>query len=251
MKLYSLNELVTASALSVDTIRYYQNLGLLAGPRRRGRSAVYNESHLKRLRRIRSMSERGLPLKLVKSLLTRPKKDAIDRALIAAVEETASEACYTSAEVAAMLGIPKGLLAMVENSELREAIPGGGGLKVFSQADLDAARGIMRLLEFGLPVTALLETAVRHHRAITRTADRAIDLFNAYIRASDGQNADPEAVADAFRQMLPIVVSLVAQHFQRVLVGRALARIRQSGDQETLRVAERTAEQVRLRMAVR
>src|ERR1035441_8758757 len=80
MKSYSLPELVRASALPVDTIRYYQSLGLLDGPRRRGRTAVYNDSHLKRLRLIRSMSARGLPLKVVKTLVSSSKKDVVDPA---------------------------------------------------------------------------------------------------------------------------------------------------------------------------
>ena len=68
-------------------------------------------------------------------------------------------------------------------------------------------------------------------------------------RQRDGDSV--EAVADAFREMLPIVVSLVAQHFHRLLVGRALARIKQSGDKKAFRVAQRTAGEVRLRLAQR
>lgn len=251
MKSYSLPELVRVSALPVDTIRYYQSLGLLDGPRHRGRTAVYNDSHLKRLRLIRSMSARGLPLKLVKTLISSPKKDAVDRALVAAVKEKASEARYTSAQFAELLGVPKGLLDLVDRSELREAVQGEAGDNLYSDADLEAARGVLRLLEYGLPITRLLDVAVKHHCATGQTVDEAIDLFNAYVSDRQSEGDGVEAVADAFREMLPIVVSLVAQHFHRLLVGRALARIKQSGDAKTFRVAQRTAGQVRLRLAVR
>lgn len=251
MKCYSLPELVRASAFPVDTIRYYQSLGLLDGPRHRGRTAVYNDSHLKRLRLIRSMSARGIPLKVVKSLVNGPKKDGVDRALVAAVKEKAGEARYTSAQFADLLGVPKGLLDLVDSSELREALAGETGENLYSDVDLEAARGVMRLLEYGLPITRLLELAVKHHRAIGRTVDEAIELFNAYVRRRRGEGESVEVVADAFREMLPIVVSLVAQHFHRLLVGRALKRIKQSGDKKILRLAQRTAGEVRLRLAER
>jgi DNA-binding transcriptional MerR regulator len=251
MRSYRLPELVKASALSVDTVRYYQSLGLLDLPQHRGRTAVYNDSHLKRLRLIRSMAARGLPLKLITSLISRSKKDAVDRTLLAAVKEKASAARYTSAQFAELLGIPKGLLALVESSELREALKDEPGAPVFSDADLEAARGVLRLLDQGVPVTAILDIALQHHRAISRTVDEAIDLFNAYVRDREDEAMSVEAVADAFREMLPIVVSLVAQHFHRLLVARALARIKQSADEDTFRVAQRTAGQVRLRLAVR
>jgi DNA-binding transcriptional MerR regulator len=250
MKSYSLLDLVRISALPVDTIRYYQSLGLLHAPRHRGRSAVYNDSHLKRLRLIRSMSARGLPLKVVKILIS-PKKDVVDRALVAAVKEKASEARYTSAQFAQLLGVPKGLLDLVDNSELREAVAGETGDNLYSDVDLEAARGVVRLLEYGLPITRLLEVAVKHHRATGRTVDEAIDLFNAYVRGRQREGDGVEAAADAFLEMLPIVVSLVAQHFHRLLVGRALARIKQSGNKEAFRVAQRTAGEVRLRLADR
>jgi DNA-binding transcriptional MerR regulator len=251
MKSYSLPELVRASALPVDTIRYYQSLGLLDGPRRRGRVAVYSDSHLKRLRLIRSMSARGLPLKVVKTLIRNPKKDVVDRALVAAVKEKAGEARYTSTQFARLLGIPKGLLDLVDNSELREAVAGETGDNLYSDVDLEAARGVMRLLEHGLPITRLLEVAIKHHRATGQTVDEAIDLFNAYVRGRQRDGDSVEAVADAFREMLPIVVSLVAQHFHRLLVGRALARIKQTGDVKAFRVAQRTAGEVRLQLARR
>ena len=61
--------LAQRSGLTVDTIRYYQGLGLLDPPRREGRSAVYDSAHLERLARIRTLAERGFSLKALGSLL--------------------------------------------------------------------------------------------------------------------------------------------------------------------------------------
>ena len=46
-----------------------------------------------------------------------------------------------------------------------------------------------------------------------------------------------EAVAEAFRDLLPQVARLVALHFQRTLVNRALERIRNRGDYGALEKA--------------
>ncbi len=136
-------------------------------------------------------------------------------------------------------------------SELLEPIQDDAGPNVFSDADLEAGRGVMRLLEYGMPITRLLNIALKHHRATGETVDEAIELFNEYVRGAESEGASAEAVADAFREMLPIVVSLVAQHFHRLLVGRALARLKQSGDADLFRVAQRSAGEIRLRLGLR
>jgi len=51
---YSLADLVQTSGVPVDTVRYYQTLGLLSPPEHEGRNAVYESTHLDRLRLIRS-----------------------------------------------------------------------------------------------------------------------------------------------------------------------------------------------------
>ena len=64
---YRVEELAGAAGLPVDTIRFYQARGLLPSPRRVGRTAIYDETHLERLRRIRSLLSEA-PVKAVNSL---------------------------------------------------------------------------------------------------------------------------------------------------------------------------------------
>jgi DNA-binding transcriptional MerR regulator len=243
-------ELAKRSRLPIDTIRYYQGLGLLDAPRRRGRIALYGEAHLKRLKLIRSMARRGLPLKVIKDLIVRPAKRGMERALRSAVEQETDRARYTSAEFAEMLGVPRGLLDLVEGCALREVLKDQGGAILYSDADLEAARGVMQILGHGIPVTRLLSLALRHHSAVLETVDEAIDLFNEYVRGAQ-RDANPEAVAESFRAMLPLVVSLVGHHFYRLLVSRALARLRQSGDEQAFQMATREAASIRLPLAQR
>lgn len=245
---YSLLELVHASGLPVDTIRYYQTLGLLHVPGHEGRRAVYDESHLDRLQVIRSLSKKGLSLKAIRMLLARGATTAdSDQILLAAIEEEAAEPTYTSEELAARLGIPRALLISVESAGLAEAQAQADGSSRYTEGDLRVARGALRLLEYGFPLTRLLALAIRHDRSIRRSVDGAIDLFDECVRRRrEGREEDPEAVAGAFKELLPLVTALVAHHFQRVLVNRALKRLRKSGDEGPLEVALAVASKTRL-----
>ncbi len=56
---YRIDDLARASGVTVRNIRAYQERGLLPPPERVGRTAVFSEAHLARLRIISSMLERG------------------------------------------------------------------------------------------------------------------------------------------------------------------------------------------------
>ena len=51
--------LAAEAEISVDTIRYYQKIGILQPPERVGRIAIYNTTHLMRLAKIRELSQAG------------------------------------------------------------------------------------------------------------------------------------------------------------------------------------------------
>lgn len=243
---YGLPELVQISGYSVDTVRYYQTIGLLPPPEHEGRRAVYEESHVDRLRVIRSMSERGLSLRVIRMLLERRTDLGADQALLAALQEEATEPTYSSTELARQLGVPAALVASVESTGLAETESEEPDGRRYSEADLGAARGALELLSYGFPITRLLALAVRHDRGIRRTVDDAIDLFDAHVRKKSGAEVDPESVARAFRKLLTISTSLVVHHFQRVLVQRALKRLRKKGDKSALEHAVRVAAKTRL-----
>src|SRR5689334_12317394 len=61
-KEYTVDELARAAETTVRNVRAYQDRGLLAPPERRGRSGIYTDSHLSRLRIIGQLLERGYTL---------------------------------------------------------------------------------------------------------------------------------------------------------------------------------------------
>ncbi|MFG2756643.1 MerR family transcriptional regulator [Streptomyces wuyuanensis] len=66
---YRIEDLAQHSGATVRTIRAYQDRGLLPKPERRGRSNVYGNSHLARLRQIADLLDRGYTLASIKELL--------------------------------------------------------------------------------------------------------------------------------------------------------------------------------------
>ncbi|MGW0561124.1 MerR family transcriptional regulator [Streptomyces sp. NPDC003016] len=66
---YRIEDLAHLSGTTVRTIRAYQDRGLLPRPERRGRSNVYGDTHLARLRQITGLLERGYTLASIKELL--------------------------------------------------------------------------------------------------------------------------------------------------------------------------------------
>ena len=47
---FRVEALASAAGVRVDTVRFYQTKGLIPKPMRRGRVAIYGETHLERLR---------------------------------------------------------------------------------------------------------------------------------------------------------------------------------------------------------
>ena len=254
---FEVADLATAAAVSVDTIRFYQTGGLLPLPGRSGRKAVYTEEHLGRLRLIRSMAAKGLSLKAIRLLLERNpghSEDVADpsgdSALLAALEEETDGAAYSGDELAQALGVPSALIRSVEETGLAEGLETPDGRRRYSEGDLTAARGAVRLLGYGFPLTRLLALAVRHDRAIRKTCDSAIDLFDDHVRKKHGDTeANGEHVAQAFRELLPVVTAIVAHHFQRVLVNQAMRRLRKKGDASTLSFALKVASRTKLKVS--
>ena len=82
-----MEQLAAASSLSVDTLRFYQARGLLSAPRRDGRMAIYNDEHLERLKRIRSLQEQGFTLSQIQRVIESPDVDGQEPLLAALRDE--------------------------------------------------------------------------------------------------------------------------------------------------------------------
>ena len=87
---YPINELAKKAGVSVRTIRFYIDEGLLPSPPTQGRYAVYSEDHVERLELIRLLKEKFLPLKEIRMRLSGISQDEV-RAAIAQEKKGAAE----------------------------------------------------------------------------------------------------------------------------------------------------------------
>ena len=70
----TLGEIAEGSGLPARTIRFYISRGLLAGPAKSGRGAVYTPAHLEQLERIKALQSAGRTLSEIANLLRQPQK---------------------------------------------------------------------------------------------------------------------------------------------------------------------------------
>jgi DNA-binding transcriptional MerR regulator len=247
---YRVEELAAAAGIPVDTVRFYQTRGLIAPPQRVGRTAIYGEAHLERLRRIRSLLADGIPLALIKRLLEQESAGGPASLAAALLKAQAGERTYTRAELAREAGIPEPLVQAAQSAGLVEPMRVGGEER-FSDADLAMARAGLSILEAGFPLDELLRIAVDHARSVQDIAERSIDLFDRFVRRGGEEEGRSQEITRAFQTLLPTVTQLVALHFQRTLVNRALARLEGRGESEALAEALAAVESGRLEVSWR
>jgi DNA-binding transcriptional MerR regulator len=234
---YRVEQLAGVCDVSVDTVRYYQSLGLLPAPKREGRVAWYGSAHAERIREIRRLQSKGLNLAAVKRVVTGELGPA-DADLAAAVAAARGESAggprsLTLEAFSEESGVPASLIQAVEREGVRLGRDVDGQTH-YTAGDIAIVRVALRMLEFGLPLGDLLSLARETDTAMRGVAERAVELFDDHVRKPirDSSPADDEAAVQlvtAFRELLPAVTTLVSHHFRRVLLEVAEAHIGKVG----------------------
>jgi DNA-binding transcriptional MerR regulator len=247
---YRVEDLAAAASVGVDTVRFYQGRGLLPPPRREGRGALYGDDHLERLRRIRALQGQGFTLAQIRRVLEQGNgADAPEPLLTALVEQSVGERTLSRSELASESGVPEPLIQAALASGLLVPMLVDGEER-FSEADREMTRAGMALLKAGFPLQALLEHAADHARHVQGLVETAIDLFDDHVRKAGPLAGDTEAITRAFQTLLPLATRLVAVHFQRTLLARALERLAGKTELEALGAALEATEISRLEVEV-
>ena len=268
---FRVSELAEAAGVGVDTVRFYQARGLIPSPVRRGRFAIYSRSHLERIRRIRDLLDSGFSLAQIRRLLdsgaeagsdsgaegagsgaatarsdarASSKKGSDPTGLLEALAaKSVGEGTLTRAELAAETGVPEALIVSSVQAGLISPLEIDGEER-FPRSDLEMLGSAMAILGLGLPLDRLLALGAKHAAHIDALADEAIDLFDDAIRKPHGE--DEDFVRGIFEKLLPKATHVVALHFQRTIVARALERLRASGDGRALEEALEMTRSARL-----
>lgn len=230
---YRVEELAAEAGVGVDTVRYYQGMGLLPPTGREGRAAVYGPAHLTRLRTIRALADDGFTLAQIKRLL-----DESGHPLLASL--AGSAAGLTRAELADRSGLAPHLVDIAVSAGLIDPMAGEGEERFPPDAAPMLAAG-MSLLEAGFPLDELAGLAARHATGVESVVDDAIELFSRHVRS--GQPDDPGGLARLFRTLVAHASRLVAQHFHRTVLSRAQERLEGSDDSALAKALEEAGRQ--------
>ena len=103
---YDLADLCRAGGVTTRTVRYYISQGLLEPPDSRGPKARYGDGHLQRLRLIKRLQRRHLPLAEIRQMLDELSDAGVDEAIGEAASEQPSSALEYISALRASLAQP-------------------------------------------------------------------------------------------------------------------------------------------------
>ena len=241
---WRVEELARRTDVSVDTIRFYQKRRLLEPPLRDGRVAWYGPAHEARLTQIRELRREGFTLAMIGRLLD-GELTAVDLPLAAAVADADTEEFLTVSELAERSGVPGALIdSVIAEGLLLPRVHEGEAR--FTTADVEVIQAGLSLLEAGLPLTALLDLARRHHAATQDVAETAVALFDEHVRrpllnAELGDDERAARLVAAFRRLLPATGTLVEHPVRRVLLRVAQDHLESVGDEMERAAAEQAS----------
>jgi DNA-binding transcriptional MerR regulator len=180
---YRIDDLARVSNVTVRNIRAYQERGLLHAPRREGRVAIFDDSHVSRLKIITSMLERGYTSVHILEMLT-AWEGGLEIADVLGLEKALvppriddPPATMTLAEVRALTGDKESLQQYVDIGLVEIK----GAKALVKRPELLRAFGEMR--GFGMPTEAL----IRLHSEVAMSVD---DITRALVNEAVRQVGD-------------------------------------------------------------
>lgn len=237
----TIDELAATSGVPSRTIRYYQSKGTLGAPEKRGRVAYYGEEHLRRLRLIAELQDRGLRLDAIRDVLRQMASggDSIQAWLgvgdqLQAPWSDEKPAVMTGDELQTRFGGNRpGLIAQLEGYELirRESDSIPAVYLVPSPALLEIGA---RLDAAGIDLDTAVGAANIIRKRVGRAADDLVEYFTERAGRGFGRGGNPEAVLEAYEAVRPLggeaVTRIFAQEMERALrsfveSGRAISGV--------------------------
>ena len=211
-------QLAGDAQLSVDTVRYYQKIGILHPPAREGRVAVYDDSHSDRLHEIRQLSDDGFSLAQIQQLA-----DSAPHPLLTSLNGAADSLSID--ELVAASGIVKEIVHLAVDAGLIRPLSTDG--EQFGIATLSMLQAGVELLDAGVPFDELIHLAVRHADHVESVAKDAVALFAKHL-----DETSTSSQTQLVESILPLVTELVAQHFRQTLIEQVGRHLLEDGASE-------------------
>ena len=193
------DELAEAAGISVALLRSYQSKGLLPPPRHLGRTALYGDHHLERLRHIADLKQRGHSLRSI--------VEQLDPGSPLRTGSTSER--LRLRDVAERSGVPIEMLRSWEASGLL-APRGGPDGPTYDENDVRIVRAILLLIGTGLPSEQFLDVAETQLAATGELAAGAVRLFDDHVVGRLRGGDDPSVRAEALELMAEAIGELVS-----------------------------------------
>lgn len=223
---YRIDDLAQASNVTVRNIRAYQERGLLHPPRREGRVAIFDDSHLSRLKIIASMLERGYTSGHITEMLG-AWETGRDLADVLGLEKALVPPRLEDAPVTMTLAEVRALT--VDKDSLQRYIDVGlveikGAKALVRRPEL--LRSFAEMRGFGMPTDALIKL---HSEVSMAVDDIARALVNEAVRQvgdkfldvtdpSDAQVGELVGTLTRFRELaMSAVVGTLAESMERTI----------------------------------
>jgi len=198
----AVGEVARRAGVTTATVNFYVREGLLPAPRKTARTrALYPASSVTRIERIRGLQARGLPLRLIRSVLDSADPGAV-LGLAPGSERPARQ--RTPARVAGVdaflreTGLDEAAFAkLVERGLLQSGGGTGAGAPAFNRQDVAAGRAFAALLASGVPTGLLTRHTEYEPLARAEAHFLAEHLASARRRGAQG-HASASFVAAAF-----------------------------------------------------
>lgn len=229
---YRIDDLARAAGTRVRNVRAYQERGLIAPPRRVGRAAVYDDTHLARLRLVLELLEQGVTLQLIGELVDAWQGGhniadllGLEAALLAPGAEQPGDH-LTTEQLEALFGVEEAAAADVARAvELGVLAPEEGGYRVLAPRLLQIGTEIAQM---GVPVGDMLEHVAGLRGRIEDIAHDFVELAVRHVFAElvdDVETADIAGAATLIQRLRPLAKSVVDLELTRALDAEITARI--------------------------
>lgn len=222
---FTIDELARTADTTVRNVRAYQDRGLLPPPERRGRSGIYSDVHLARLRIIGQLLKRGYTLANIRDLITaweegRDLNDILGLEVVVTSpwsEEAPSYISYD--ELVADFGEHLTQEALLEAVEIGYIIPEGNRIRVPSPRLLNAGR---ELVAAGIPLEELLSQVNRVRAEVQNISDGFVELVERELldkKYGDGLPSGHEVreISNFVQRVRPIADMIVSAELARTL----------------------------------
>ncbi|WP_016887023.1 MerR family transcriptional regulator [Mycobacteroides abscessus] len=227
---YRIDDLARASGTTTRNIRGYQERGLLPRPLRRGRTAIYNDWHLRQLKAINRLLSEGFTLKHITKFLSGLQRgaqlaDVLDLSdLEGLLEKRFSNAAQGNLSLADLEGI-LGPIDAAARTRLVEAglIQPVDGSDLYLVTDLDTIDNFAALISLGMRVTDLADIHARTNEKLDDAARILIGAARDEVTRQRGQDWVPSTDDElAWATKLIATMRSAATHTSHAAMNRAL-----------------------------